>query len=115
MATFLQEPASNKEKYVCLLRLAVAASKKKYALGTFLVVRGLRSCSPSAGAQVPSLVETRSHRVQLRVLMPQLKIPAYCYKDRRSSKPQLRPGAVKEIKISIFKNCSSGLPWWFTG
>ena len=44
--------------------------------GTSLVVQGLRLCPPSAGDPGSVLVlETRSHTLQLRVLMLQVKIP----------------------------------------
>ena len=52
----------------------VAASKKR-SWGLSCWFSGLRSCSPSAGGpgSIPGW-GTRSHRAQLRVLMPQLKI-----------------------------------------
>ena len=44
--------------------------------GTSLVVRGLRLCAPSAGGPGSVLIlETRSHTLQLIVLMLQVKIP----------------------------------------
>ena len=44
--------------------------------GTSLVREGLRFCAPSAGGQGSGLVlETRSHTLQLRAPMLQVKIP----------------------------------------
>ena len=73
--------------------------------GTSLVVQWLRLCVPNAGG--PGLIPaqgTRSHMLQLRVSMLQLKIPhaaskdATCHnEDRRSRVPQLRPGTAKLI------------------
>ena len=59
-------------------------------IGTSLVVQWLRLHAPSAGA--PCLIPgqgTRSHMLQLRVRMPQLKIPCAATKKKKKKKKEI--------------------------
>ena len=68
-------------------------------VGTSLVVQWLRLCTPNSGGlgSIPGQ-GTRSHMPQLRVRMPQLKIPHAATKTRCSQ---------INIKIYIYINISS--------
>ena len=76
-------------------------ASKRILRGTSLVVQWLRLHTPNAGG--PGLIPgqgNRSHMLQLRVRMPQLKIPHAATKrsqmqQRRSRVPQLRPSTSK--------------------
>ena len=79
-------------KHEYLEHVAGTEPLKAHVLGTSLVVQWLRLCTPNAAGLIPGQ-GTRSHKLQLRVHMLQLKIPHAATK--RSHMPQLRPGTAK--------------------
>ena len=69
---------------------------KEHYPWTSLVVQQLRLVLPMQGS-IPGQ-GTRSHVLQLRVYLIQIKDLACCKEDRWSRVPQLRPGAAKKPK-----------------
>ena len=70
--------------------------KRRRAIGTSLVIQWWRLYIPNAGSpdSIPGQL-TRSHMLQPRVSMPQLKRMCTPQEDRRSHRPQLRLSSAK--------------------
>ena len=70
------------------------------SIGTSLVVQWLKLHAPSAGGlgSIPGQ-GTRSHMLQLRVLMPQLKDHTFLQQRFKTCVWQLRPATAEQIII----------------